>query len=69
MMQPYRRLGNSKFEKMRRLKKKQLDVKRELGNCRLALEERQQAFRERMVFNAQSHNSFPLRRDQPKSRS
>lgn len=41
------------------VEQKRLDVERELGNRRLALEERQQAFRERMALNAQSHNSFP----------
>lgn len=35
-----------------------MDIKKELENRRLAFEERQQAFRERMAFNAQSHNSF-----------
>ena len=39
-----------KFELMPRLKKKRLDVERELGVRRLALEERQQAFREKMAF-------------------
>ena len=33
--------------------KKRLDIERELGICRLALEERQQEFRKKMAFKTQ----------------
>ena len=40
------------------IKKKRLDVERKLGNRRLALEERQQVFCEKMALNTQNNNSF-----------
>lgn len=47
-----------KIRESAEVEKKRLDVERELGNRRLALEERQQTFRKRMALNAQNHNSF-----------